>query len=230
MLPIGTCAKHGVPLLQLPNASYVHRTYDVVEQVTRHQDLIFKAAQDATSLGRSSFETYLSRRIEFGVAGDWLDSLELTHLHQAALTLGMAIAMDRGIGRSDLDFELERTAMSAGFEILKSGPEALKAELVRARRRSSSKRSYFTTDMGEFYTWLKDTEADPATAVLRACVQDFVRENYPLQTGAKVLGTEISAPNSSRLNARGSYMGSARSGCEVFSPIFAVKTRATCQT
>ena len=25
-------------------------------------------------------------------------------------------------------------------------------------------------------------------------MQDFVRENYPLQTGAKVLGTEISAP------------------------------------
>ncbi len=41
---------------------------------------------------------------------------------------------------------------------------------------------------------LKETEEDPATAVLRACVQDFVRENYPLQTGAKVLGTEISAP------------------------------------
>lgn len=194
VLPIGTCAKHGVPLLQLPNASHAHLTYDVVEQVTRHQDLIFEAAQDATTLGRSSFETYLSRRIEFGVAGDWLDSLELTHLHQSALTLGMAIAMDRGVGRSDLDFEQERTCMSTGFEVLKSGPEALKSELERARRQSSSKRSYFTTDMGEFYTWLKETEKDPATAVLRSCVQDFVRENYPLQTGAKVLGTEITAP------------------------------------
>jgi hypothetical protein len=192
VLPIGTCAKHGVPLLQLPNASYVHRTYDVIEQVACHKDLIF--AQVEKTHRRSSFETYLSRRINVGVCGDWLDSLDLTHLHQAALTLGMTIAMDRGVSRSDLDFEQERTAMLAGFEVLKSGPEALKSELERARSRSCSKRSYFTTDMGEFYTWLKETEEDPATAVLRACVQDFVRENYPLQTGAKVLGTEISAP------------------------------------
>ncbi|WP_282153913.1 TniQ family protein [Ruegeria atlantica] len=194
VLPIGTCAKHGVPLLQLPNAPHAHLTYDVIEQVARHRDLILEAAQVAKTHGRSSFETYLSRRIKNGVCGDWLDSLDLTHLHQAALTLGMTLAMDRGVSRSDLDFDLERAAMSAGFEVLKSGPENLKSELERARRRSSSKRSYFTTDMGEFYTWLKDTEEDPATAELRACVQEFVRENYPLQTGAKVLGTEISAP------------------------------------
>lgn len=194
VLPIGTCAKHGVPLLQLPNASHAHLTYDVIEQVARHRDLIFEAAQDETTLGRSLFETYLIRRINVGVSGDWLDPLDLTSLHQAALTLGMTIALDRGVSRSDLDFDQERTAMSAGFEVLQSGPETLKSELERARRRSSSKRSYFTTDMGEFYTWLKDTEEDPATAELRACVQDFVRENYPLQTGAKVLGTEISAP------------------------------------
>jgi hypothetical protein len=194
VLPIGTCAKHGVPLLQLPNARHAHLTYDVIEQVARHRDLILEAAQVAKIHGRSSFETYLSRRIKDGVCGDWLDSLDLTHLHQAALTLGMTLAMDRGVSRSDLDFDQERTAMSAGFEVLKNGPETLKSELERARRRSSSKRSYFTTDMGEFYTWLKDTDEDPATAVLRACVQDFVRENYPLQTGAKVLGAEISAP------------------------------------
>ncbi|SLN55982.1 TniQ family protein [Ruegeria meonggei] len=194
VLPIRTCAKHAVPLLQLPNASHAHLTYDVIEQVARHRDLILEAAQVAKTRGRSSFETYLSRRIKNGVCGDWLDSLDLTHLHQAALTLGMTLAMDRGVSRSDLDFDQERTAMSAGFEFLKNGPETLKSELERARRRSSSRRSYFTTDMGEFYTWLKETEEDPATAVLRACVQDFVRENYPLQTGAKVLGTEISAP------------------------------------
>ncbi len=194
VLPIGTCAKHGVPLLLLPNAAHAHLTYDVIEQVARHKDLIFEAAQDAKTLRRSLFETYLSRRIEFEVADDWLDPLDLTHLHQACLTLGMSIALVRGVGRLDLDFEQERAAMSAGFEVLKSGPEALISELDRARRRSSSKRSYFTTDMGEFYTWLKDTEEDPATVVLRAWVQDFVRENYPLQTGAKVLGTEISAP------------------------------------
>ncbi|NOC46106.1 TniQ family protein [Ruegeria sp. HKCCD7559] len=194
VLPIGTCAKHGVPLLQLPNAPHAHLTYDVIEQVARHRDLILEAAQVAKTHGRSSFETYLSRRIKNGVCGDWLDSLDLTHLHQAALTLGMTLAMDRGVSRSDLDFDQERTAMSTGFEVLKNGPETLNSELARARRRPSSKRSYFTSDMGEFYTWLKDTEEDPATAELRACVQDFVRENYPLQTGAKVLGTEISAP------------------------------------
>lgn len=194
VLPIGTCAKHGVPLLQLPNAPHAHLTYDVIEQVERHRDLILEAAQVAKTHGRSSFETYLSRRIKNGVCGDWLDSLDLTHLHQAALTLGMTLAMGRGVSRSDLNFDQERTAMSAGFEVLKNGPDTLNSELARARRRPSSKRSYFTTDMGEFYTWLKDTEEDPATAELRACVQDFVRENYPLQTGAKVLGTEISAP------------------------------------
>ncbi|WP_109312718.1 hypothetical protein [Ruegeria sp. AU67] len=106
----------------------------------------------------------------------------------------MTIAVDHSVGSSKLDFELERTAMSAGFEVLRSGPEALKSELERARRRSGSKRSYFTTDMGEFYTWLKDTKEDSAAVDLRACVQDFVRENYPLETGVKVLGTEISTP------------------------------------
>ncbi|MBO9401168.1 TniQ family protein [Shimia sp. R9_3] len=34
VLPIGTCAKHGVPLLKLPNALNTHRTYDVVQQVS----------------------------------------------------------------------------------------------------------------------------------------------------------------------------------------------------
>ncbi len=50
-----------------------HLTYDVVVQVACHKDQIFHAAQDAKTLGRSWFETYLSRRINVGVSGDWLD-------------------------------------------------------------------------------------------------------------------------------------------------------------
>ncbi|MBO9401169.1 hypothetical protein [Shimia sp. R9_3] len=154
-----------------------------------------QAAQSACILGRSSFENYLSHRIEFGKHADWLDSLDLTHLHQVSLSLGMQLGFGSQLKRSDLSWEQERTAMSLGFSVLEKGGDALASALEQTRqRRPSEERSYFTSDLGEFYAWLKSTEDDPATASLRGCVCDFISQNYPLQSGAKILGAEIRAP------------------------------------
>ena len=200
LLCVGVCRKHNVPLLQLPNAHHAHVTYDVVARVFAHLPEIQRASEEAAHTTPTPFEDYICERALSGPGEDWLTPLDLTGIHRGSLSLGMSMLFGPGKRVSELDFAELRSSMNTGFQVLVAGPEALVAALDDLRRNYRTERPYFSKDIGEFYVWLKSLRNDPSVDAIRACVEEFVLEKYPLQVGKTVLGSAMSAPKFLTLN------------------------------
>lgn len=112
------CETHGVALCALPPAANSHETYDVVSQVMRHKGRIVEAAARPVALTASAFEAYIRQRIHQEPQDDWLEALELVHLHRACMTLGLTICGHERKRLIDVDRDTERRACDAGFAVL----------------------------------------------------------------------------------------------------------------
>ncbi len=182
------CETHGVALCALPPAANSHETYDVVAQVLRHKRIITEAAKQPETLRTSAFEDYIRRRVHDGPLDDWLQQLELVHLHRACLTLGLTISGYEGKRLLDVDRDRGRSACDAGFAVLRQGSEALAEALGQLRGRGRDGRAWFSADLGLFHAWLRTVQDVPALKALIATVQSHVFRNYPSKPDRPVLG------------------------------------------
>ena len=188
---IHVCADHHTVLLKLPNAKHAHDTYDLLAQVERHQASIQRAADSDESSCSTEFEDYILSRIQGRAATSWLSSLGLQHLHRGCLTLGAALLFGSNENSATLDTARSRAALDRGYSVLVAGPEQLSVALANLKRAYQTERPYFSTDMGDFYTWLKEEVEEPKLGEMRQVVRCFIMDNYPLRPSAEILGEEI---------------------------------------
>jgi len=189
VLSIHVCAEHGTALLKLPNARHTHDTYDLLNQIERHQCIIQRAADAGEPVSATQFEAYVLNRIQGRAPQDWLSKLELQHLHRACLTLGAALLFGSTVNSTALDSERSRAALNRGYSAMQGGPEPLLAALSELRMAYHTERPYFSTDMGDFYTWLKEEVEDPKLDEIRQTARAFIVDNYPLRPGVVILGS-----------------------------------------
>ena len=182
------CETHGVALCALPPAANSHETYDVVAQVLRHKRMILEAAAHPARLEVSPFEDYIRQRIHDGPQEDWLQPLELVHLHRACLTLGLTISGYEGKRLIDVGRDRERRACVAGFSVLAQGPEALDQALKQLRGRDRDGRAWFSADLGHFHAWLRTVQDVTALDGLISTVRRHVFQSYPVKPDRPVLG------------------------------------------
>lgn len=156
------CETHGVALCALPPAANSHEAYDVVAQILRHKSIIMDGAAHSVRLEASPFEEYIRHRVRQGPQDDWLQPLELVHLHRACLTLGLTISGYQGKRLIDVDRDDERRACDAGFDVLAQGAEGLDEALKMLRSRDRDGRPWFSADLGHFHAWLRTAQDVPA--------------------------------------------------------------------
>ncbi|WP_339114472.1 TniQ family protein [Thioclava sp. GXIMD2076] len=192
------CERHEVALLELPRAATSHETYDVVTQLGRHQDALRSAADHAAPHFATDFETYVRGRIRGQVEADWMSGLELGQLHGACLTLGAVLAGDPADSLSKLAPEAEDDYCLEGFNVLSSGPIALENCLEALRGRGVGRRSYLSSDLGLFYSWLQSVDDQPEMQDILDCVHQFATRSYTMTPGKTVLGK--AAPEIQRIS------------------------------
>jgi len=190
-LSIQTCTRHGVPLITLPNTSYAHDTYDLLAQVERHQTAIRQSIQITTGSSLTPFETYMTGRIRGHVEHNWLRSLDLQHVHRGCLTLGSALLFGAGTNSAGLNDPDRKAAMAKGYAVLRAGPTSLTKALARLKAAYKSERPDFSTDMGDFYAWLKEESDEQSLAPFRDAVRDYIAGYYPVRVGQLILGKKL---------------------------------------
>ncbi len=70
-------------------------------------------------------------------------------------------------------------------------PLRILAALAKLKKAYHTERPYFSTDIGDFYTWLKEELEEPKLKEMRHVVRSFITENYPLRPGAEILGEKV---------------------------------------
>ena len=182
------CQHHEAPLVELPRAGTSHESYDVVAQIARHSDVVKKAADAGPVYPPTAFEAYVRRRITHGPQADWLCDLELSQLHGACLNLGATIYESPIHGLAHIDADLERELCVEGLSVLSAGPATLMTCMERLKSRPDARRSYFSTDLGAFYVWLRAAHGDAEVQSIVDAVHAFAVRNYTMKPKKRVLG------------------------------------------
>ncbi|WP_162559567.1 TniQ family protein [Tritonibacter mobilis] len=185
------CEHQKVPLVELPRAGTSHESYDVVAQIARHSDVVKKAADAGRIYAPNAFEAYVRRRINHGPQADWLGELELSQLHGACLSLGAAICGSSLPSTANVDPDLEREFCVEGICVLSDGPDGLTACMEGLKSRPGPRRSYFSTDLGAFYVWLRAAHGDAEVQSIVDSVQSFAVRNYTMKPKKRVLGRPV---------------------------------------
>lgn len=191
VLSIRVCADHGSALLKLPNAGHAHDTYDLLAQINRHNSAIQDAANAVELAALTEFEVYVRSRIHGQAAWSWLSNWELQHLHRGCLALGSALLFGSAENSASLDMARGRAALDRGYSALQGGPAQLLNALSELKSAFKTERPYFSTDIGDFYAWLKEEGDEPKLTEVRDTVRAFIIDSYPLRPDVRVLGTEV---------------------------------------
>ncbi|MBT8155165.1 hypothetical protein KMP13_15060 [Epibacterium ulvae] len=146
------------------------------------------AAETSTTMRETSFEAYVRQRIRKGPKQDWLEQLDLTHLHRCCVTLGASLSGYHSVPFLNLPPDEARMLCELGFEHLIKGPSGLCAGLEKSYHKDSSRRPYVSSDMGPFYNWLQDVHTDPALSLLVDTTREHIFETYPASPEKEVFG------------------------------------------
>lgn len=199
---IRTCETHGLPLLKLPWLEHTFGNYDIVARVEATLPLITRATQTARARYFSDYERYLLARLQGVRATPHLDAMPLAFFVRFSEALGLTRVGYRGAAR-DADDDLLHEAGSAGFEILREGPEAFLGELERLQSDPLQSNASHKLDLGPLWIWLNCGGKDEGMATLRDVVREHVFRNYPVEAGTIVLGeacprTQVFSINSAK--------------------------------
>jgi hypothetical protein len=185
------CEHHKVPLVELPRAGTSHETYDVVAQIARYSDIVKKAADAGPKIAPTAFEVYVRKRINHGSRRDWLSELELSQLHGACLSLGAAICGSSLPRPETTNPDLEREFCVEGLSVLSAGPDSLMDCMEGLKSRPGARRSYFSTDLGPFYSWIRAAHGDAEVKSIVDSVHAFAVRNYTMKPKKRVLGRSV---------------------------------------
>lgn len=129
----------------------------------------------------------LRNRVEEGPGNTWLDRLPF---HVAAQTCeGFGLLLTRGAKerRETTTAAQWIAAGTAGFEVLRHGPDAFRQKLKDIQRAHPIDNTLYRTRYRVFFEWLRNRDDDPQFDVIRDLVREFIFHNFPISEGSIVL-------------------------------------------
>ena len=185
---VNTCLTHACPLIELPRSENSHRAYDFASRVLEHRHVVVTAAETSTTMQETSFEAYVRQRIRKGAKQDWLEQLDLTHLHRSCMTLGASLSGYGSVPFLNLPRDEGRALCELGFRHLIKGPSGFCAGLEKSYNKERSNRPCAGADMRPFYRWLHDVHTDPALVNLVDTTREHIFKTYPASPEKEVFG------------------------------------------
>lgn len=181
---IRTCATHNCHLVSLPKAPGTRDRFDFIHLISGFSPPEPQGANEHDLV----FERYLRNRIEEGPGNSWLDRLPF---HVAAQTCeGFGLLLTRGAKarRETTTAAQWAAAGTAGFEVLRHGPDAFRQKLKDIQRAHPIDNTLYRTRYRVFFEWLRHRDDDPQFDVIRDLVREFIFRNFPISEGSIVLG------------------------------------------
>lgn len=181
---VRTCPVHRCFLASLPPRQNGNDTFDIMRLLERYAPVapVPAAAADL------ELERYLRDRVRCGASDGWLDRLPF---HVAAQTCeGFGLLLTHGPdAKRDLVAPADWAAAgTAGFQVLRAGPNAFRARLKELQMAQPLDSTLYRTRFRVFFEWLRYRDDDPDFDVIRDIVRDFVFRNFPIAEGQVVLG------------------------------------------
>lgn len=181
---VRTCPVHGCYLVTLPPRQNGNDTFDIMRMLGRYAP----AAPVPAAAADLELERYLCERVQGGAGNGWLDRLPF---HVAAHTCeGFGLLLTQGPdAKRELVGPAEWAAAgTAGFRVLREGPDAFRAKLKDIQMAQPLDNTLYRTRFRVFFEWLRYRDDDPDFDVIRDIVRDFVFRNFPIAQGQVVLG------------------------------------------
>ncbi|WP_406736134.1 hypothetical protein [Thioclava sp. GXIMD4215] len=114
------------------------------------------------------------------------------------LAMRNKVAISKQLGCQKEWSQAEDDYCLEGFNVLSSGPIALENCLEALRGRGARRRSYLSSDLGLFYSWLQSVDDQPEMQDILDCVHQFATRSYTMMPGKTVLGK--AAPEIQRIS------------------------------
>jgi len=181
---IRTCTQHGCHLVSVPKPKNGNDFFDHVPMLEGFRSDEFVLPDPA----HLKLEQYVADRISGASARTWLDSLPLHVAAQTCEMLGALLNLGPKMKRAALSDPQWAAAGTAGFKVLKGGPENLCAKLKEIQNNHVVGEKLYRSHYGIFFDWLRSRNDDGDFDVIRDIVRDFIFMNFPVTTGSIVLG------------------------------------------
>jgi hypothetical protein len=188
-VPIRSCDRHRIMLIDLPPPSSICSNYDFAGRVKDNLATIRKAAKRPTYAPIRQFELYMIARLSTArhrTAG-WLDAMPVPVVANLCHALGLSLSHRASIAAAGLKPAQLSHAAEKGFKALRHGPSGLFAALRRSQDGPSGGGQGFMHDFKPFHRYLSRMEANEGTQRLKEAVRQYVIENYPTAPGELVL-------------------------------------------
>ncbi|MDF2143280.1 TniQ family protein [Paenirhodobacter sp. CAU 1674] len=181
---IRTCDRHGCYLVPLPKPASNKDTFDIPHLLDSYA-AVEPVPADPKDL---VFEHDLRRRIDQGAGTSWLDRLPFHVAAQTCENFGVLLTRGPEANRDDLSPAQWAKAGSAGYAVLRQGPEAFRQKLKDIQDAHPIDNTLYRTRYRVFFEWLRYRDDDPAFDPIRDLVRDFIFRNFPISEGTTVLG------------------------------------------
>ncbi|SCZ72803.1 TniQ protein [Epibacterium ulvae] len=181
---VRTCKRHGCYLVPMPKARSNKDTFDFMHLCDQYDPILSEPANESDL----KLENYLRDRIENGPGSSWLDKLPFHVAAQTCEGFGLLLTQGASFKRDDATPAQWARAGSAGFDVLRKGPDAVRRKLKEIQEAHPVDNTLYRTRYRVFFEWLRHRDDDPAFDVIRDLVRDFIFKNFPIAEGAIVLG------------------------------------------
>ena len=164
-----------------------------IKDVTLPDDPV-PALQQPVAPSVRPLEGYLRDRIVHGPGEAWLDrqAFHVVHLLSEALgtlTLQSPAGKAHGLGLTDLV-----AAGSAGFEVIREGPTAVRAFLLELWHRAGRPTQAYAQLFRPVMRCLLERRRDPEFDELRELIREFVLDTFHVPAGTSLLGQPCGQP------------------------------------
>jgi len=190
---IRTCPTHQVPLIQLDTAEDRETLHDFAAQIAPLRNSLPPLTDHRPPRSPTGFELYLLSRLSGCQArAVWLDELGFSAALKTCEMLGAVAEFGRTPNLKELTSDEWRQAGASGFEILRHGPDSLKAYLSSLQDRHNVEGAAGPQAMfGRFYQWLAFAAKDPDIDPVRDIVREHIIDTMPVGAGETVLGKAV---------------------------------------
>lgn len=189
--PLRVCPDHGTLLDVLPAPTYPRCPHDFAGRlgalgapgpVNQPEELGHDAADFARYITARLFQNTDRKSLAL------LDGLPVDVAARLSENLGILVTLGSDARPQTLSGKERAIAAGSGFAICAQGKHALSAAYDSVRRRSTSDRGGFYSDLGFFTRWLQRLSHPDRYQPVLDHFRTFVFDNYPLSPGQQVLG------------------------------------------
>lgn len=178
------CRKHDVAF-ERPQFDCRHsEVHDFLQVLkTWSPAAIMHIGSDVTAL-----EDYLLQRIRQGRGSDWIDRQAFHVVWVVSETLGLLLTEGPKAKLHEQDAGTLIRAGAAGFDVLRAGPNRIRAVLTAIRDDAGADQSNYGKLYAPVLTCLLERRRDPGFDEIRRLVRSFILQNFRVPPNSSVLG------------------------------------------